>query len=56
LRPYVGAGLNYTAFYDEETRGALSGSQLTLNESFGLAAWPVGPRGRFVFFGLSYKP
>jgi outer membrane protein len=38
FRPYVGAGLNYTFFYDEETRGALEGTTLSLDNSFGLAA------------------
>lgn len=38
FRPYVGAGLNYTVFYDEKTRGALAGTRLSLKESFGLAA------------------
>lgn len=38
VRPYVGAGLNYTLFFDEKTRGALAGSKLELDPSFGLAA------------------
>jgi outer membrane protein len=38
LRPYVGAGLNYTVFFDEDTRGALAGSKLDLDSSFGIAA------------------
>lgn len=38
VRPYVGAGLNYTLFFDEKTRGALAGSKLELEPSFGLAA------------------
>lgn len=38
FRPYVGAGLNYTIFFDEETTGALAGSKLSLDDSFGLAA------------------
>lgn len=37
LRPYVGAGLNYTSFYDEKTRGALAGNKLSLDNSMGLA-------------------
>ena len=36
--PYIGAGLNYTLFFDEDTTGALSGSSLSLDDSFGLAA------------------
>jgi len=37
-RPYVGAGLNYTLFFDEKTVGALQGSDLELDPSWGLAA------------------
>lgn len=36
-RPYVGAGLNYTFFFDEETTGALTGTDISLDDSFGLA-------------------
>lgn len=38
LHPYVGAGINYTYFWDENTNGALNGTQLDLDSSFGLAA------------------
>lgn len=38
VRPYVGAGLNYTLFFDERTTGALAGADLELDASFGLAA------------------
>lgn len=38
IRPYIGAGLNYTFFYDEKTKGALTGTKLSLDNSFGLAA------------------
>ncbi|MGI9232201.1 MAG: OmpW/AlkL family protein [Woeseiaceae bacterium] len=37
FKPYVGAGLNYTLFIDEETTGALTGSSLKLDDSLGLA-------------------
>lgn len=37
FRPYVGAGLNYTIFYDEKTKGALAGANLSLDNSFGPA-------------------
>lgn len=37
FRPYVGAGLNYTLFFDEEIDPALA-SDLSLDASFGLAA------------------
>lgn len=38
FHPYVGAGLNYTLFFSEETTGALAGTSLELDPSFGLAA------------------
>jgi outer membrane protein len=38
IRPYVGAGLNATIFFDEETTGALEGTDLSLDDSFGAAA------------------
>ena len=36
--PYVGFGLNYTTFFDESTTGALAGTNLNLDDSFGFAA------------------
>jgi outer membrane protein len=38
IRPYVGAGLNATLFFDEKTTGALAGTNLSLDDSFGAAA------------------
>ena len=38
FHPYVGAGLNYTLFFDEETTSALPNTTLSLDASFGLAA------------------
>jgi outer membrane protein len=38
VSPFVGAGLNYTTFFSEETSGALAGSTLKLDDSWGLAA------------------
>jgi outer membrane protein len=38
LRPYIGAGINYTVFSDERTWGALHGMKLELDSSFGAAA------------------
>ncbi|MBC7983575.1 MAG: outer membrane beta-barrel protein [Candidatus Obscuribacterales bacterium] len=38
VRPYIGAGLNYTLFFSEETSGALAGTELELEPSFGPAA------------------
>lgn len=37
LHPYVGAGLNYTNFFSEDTKGALAGLDLELDDSWGLA-------------------
>jgi len=38
VQPYVGAGVNVTLFFDEQTRGALDGTDLSLDNSVGLAA------------------
>lgn len=38
FKPYVGAGLNYTLFFDERTSGPLAGTDLELDDSFGIAA------------------
>ncbi|MBV1907111.1 MAG: outer membrane beta-barrel protein [Pseudomonadales bacterium] len=38
VRPYIGAGLNVTLFFDEGTTGALSDSHLSLGTSVGFAA------------------
>jgi outer membrane protein len=37
VRPYAGIGLNYTTFFSEKTSGALAGTSLKLDDSFGLA-------------------
>lgn len=37
LQPYVGLGINYTAFFSESTTGALAGTNLELDSSWGLA-------------------
>lgn len=38
FRPYAGVGVNYTMTFDEATTGALAGSDLSLGNSFGVAA------------------
>ena len=38
VSPFLGMGVNYTAFFSEDTRGALAGSRLKLDDSWGLAA------------------
>jgi outer membrane protein len=50
VSPFVGAGLNYTTFFSEDTKGALAGSDLKLDDSWGLAAhagldFAVGEKG-----------
>jgi outer membrane protein len=50
VSPFLGAGLNYTTFFSEETGGALAGSTLKLEDSWGLAAhagldFAVGEKG-----------
>ncbi|MGB0658844.1 MAG: OmpW/AlkL family protein [Mangrovicoccus sp.] len=37
VTPFIGAGLNYTTFFEEKTKGALDGSKIRLGDSFGLA-------------------
>ncbi|MCP5158020.1 MAG: outer membrane beta-barrel protein [Gammaproteobacteria bacterium] len=37
IHPYVGVGLNYTNFFSEKTKGALSGASLKLEDSWGAA-------------------
>ena len=47
VRPYVGAGINWTLFFEEDTTGALAGSRLSLDDS-------VGPAGQLgVDFSVS---
>lgn len=38
IRPYVGLGLNYTHFFSENATGALAGTTLSLDNSWGPAA------------------
>ena len=37
VSPFVGVGLNYTAFFDVHETGPLAGTQLTLDKSWGAA-------------------
>mgnify|MGYP000869515177 FL=1 len=37
IRPYVGLGLNYTTFFNTDTKGALAGANLELDDSWGVA-------------------
>ncbi|TWI07969.1 OmpW/AlkL family protein [Aerolutibacter ruishenii] len=50
VKPFVGAGINYTKFFSEDASGALEGSKLELDASWGLAAhagidFKVGEKG-----------
>lgn len=50
VSPFVGAGLNYTTFFSEDTTGALAGTRLSLDDSWGAALhagvdFKVGERG-----------
>lgn len=38
VSPFIGAGLNYTLFYDQDTTGPLEGAELDLGNSWGLTA------------------
>ncbi|MFY2763606.1 OmpW/AlkL family protein [Arenimonas sp. MALMAid1274] len=38
VKPFVGLGLNYTIFFSESTTGPLAGTDLSLDNSLGLAA------------------
>ena len=38
VRPFVGAGLNYTLVFDEQERGPVAGTRVDLDNSWGLAA------------------
>ncbi|MFQ2229575.1 OmpW family outer membrane protein [Aeromonas hydrophila] len=37
VRPYVGVGVNYTTFFDEQGRGPLSNADVSLDNSWGMA-------------------
>ena len=50
VKPFIGAGLNYTTFFSTDTTGALAGADLELDDSWGLAAhagidFEVGEKG-----------
>ena len=37
VRPYIGAGINYTTFFDEQGRGALDGTDVSVDSFWGMA-------------------
>lgn len=50
IRPFVGAGVNFTLFSNDQTSGVLAGNDLELDDSWGLSAhagvdFKVGERG-----------
>ena len=52
FQPYVGLGINFTTFFDEETSGLLAGSTLKLDDSWGVAGqigidWMLGDKWFF---------
>jgi outer membrane protein len=54
VSPFLGAGVNYTTFFSEDTTGALAGTELELEDSWGLAAragidFAVGQTGALRF-------
>jgi len=57
FRPYIGAGVNYTMFSGEETRGALAGTEFTLDDSIGAAGQvgvDIGQRNWFFNANVRY--
>ena len=38
FKPFVGVGVNFTGFYDAESKGPLAGNELRVKNSWGLAA------------------
>lgn len=38
IKPYIGVGVNYTIFYNEEGEGSFSGSTVSIDDSWGVAA------------------
>jgi len=56
-RPYIGAGINYTMFSGEETRGPIAGTSLELDDSFGAAGQvgiDIGEREWFLNLNVRY--
>jgi outer membrane protein W/outer membrane protein OmpA-like peptidoglycan-associated protein len=56
-RPYIGAGINYTMFSGEETRGPISGTNLSLDDSIGAAGQvgiDIGERQWFLNLNVRY--
>ena len=57
FRPYIGAGVNYTLFSGEESRGALSGARVKLDDSIGAAGQvgvDIGQRNWFFNANVRY--
>lgn len=66
FQPYIGAGVNYTYFFDESTTGALEGASLSLGGSWGLAGelgadimlndqWFLNLSARYIDIGTKAK-
>ena len=57
FRPYIGAGVNYTMFSGEETRGALAGTDFTLDDTIAAAGQvgvDIGQRNWFFNASVRY--
>jgi len=66
FKPYFGAGINYTNFFDEDGQGPLSGADIELDDSWGLAyqigadyaineKWFLNVVGRYLTIGTKAK-
>ncbi len=66
VSPFVGAGLNYTWTFDEETKGALDGNDISVGNSFGLAGqlglrfalandWDIVADARYIDIGAGVE-
>ena len=66
VSPFVSAGLNYTWTFDEETKGALAGNDISVGNSFGLAGavglrfalandWDIVADARYIDIGAGVE-
>ena len=66
FKPYLGVGLNYTTFFSTKTTGALEGTKLSLDDSWGLAGeigadvmlnetWLLNFSARYIDIGTKAK-
>jgi len=66
VSPFIGGGLNYTWTFDEETKGALTGNDISVGNSFGLAGqvglrfalandWDIVADARYIDIGAGVE-